>query len=123
MPDLIRVLRQREPLVLGRSAGERLLARLEGRPSDEGMISPIFRPRASCGPPPVPKFARKFIAPVDGTCNYTTEVHPIGSLHAGAIYTDYGACAPYVANETELYNVGAAVDLTDFVSAVIVNDP
>lgn len=42
----------REPLVLGRCAGERLLARLEGRPSDDAMISPIFRPRASCGRPP-----------------------------------------------------------------------
>jgi LacI family transcriptional regulator len=41
----------REPLELGRRAGELLLARFEGRTPEPILISPVFRPRASCAPP------------------------------------------------------------------------
>jgi LacI family transcriptional regulator len=41
-----------EPLELGRSAGELLLAKIEGQTSSDAVVSPVFRPRASCGPPP-----------------------------------------------------------------------
>jgi LacI family transcriptional regulator len=42
----------REPLALGSSAAELLLARIEGHPSPNIIVCPVFRPRASCGPPP-----------------------------------------------------------------------
>jgi LacI family transcriptional regulator len=40
----------REPLELGRRAGELLLASFAGETPDPVVISPIFRPRDSCGP-------------------------------------------------------------------------
>lgn len=42
----------REPLELGRTAAELLLACLDGRASSNIVVPPVFRPRASCGPPP-----------------------------------------------------------------------
>jgi LacI family transcriptional regulator len=42
----------REPLELGRRAGELLLERFEGRTPAPVVVSPVFRPRSSCGPPP-----------------------------------------------------------------------
>lgn len=96
--------------------------------SDKSCLNPIDLVElqtgpASCGPPTVPKFAQKYIAPQPGTCTYTTEVHPITAAYAGTVYTNYGVCAAYVPNQTRLYNVGAAVPLTDFVQASLVTDP
>ncbi len=42
----------REPLELGRCAGELLLAQINGQGSSNIVISPVLRPRGSCGPPP-----------------------------------------------------------------------
>jgi LacI family transcriptional regulator len=42
----------REPLEVGRCAAELLLAQIDGRPTSNMVISPVLRPRASCGPPP-----------------------------------------------------------------------
>ena len=42
----------REPLEQGRRAAELLIARLAGEIPADAVITPIFRPRASCGPPP-----------------------------------------------------------------------
>jgi LacI family transcriptional regulator len=42
----------REPLELGRCAAILLLALLDGHTPEPAVVSPVFRPRASCGPPP-----------------------------------------------------------------------
>ncbi len=42
----------REPLEVGRCAAELLLAQIDGRAPSNMVISPVLRPRASCGPPP-----------------------------------------------------------------------
>jgi hypothetical protein len=66
----------------------------------------------------VPKYALKDIAPDPGTCTYGTEVHPITTPRTTAVYTGTpGSCSVYTPYEGALYNVGAAVPLTDFVGA------
>jgi LacI family transcriptional regulator len=42
----------REPLELGRCAAELLLSQINGQACSDTIISPVLRPRRSCGPPP-----------------------------------------------------------------------
>ena len=78
---------------------------------------------ASCTAPPVPKYARKYITPPPGSCTYSTEVHLVGSQYTGAVYTNSGTCTLYSHPQSKLYNLGAMVPLTDFVTASISIDP
>jgi LacI family transcriptional regulator len=41
----------REPVAIGEQAAELLLARIHGRHPDPVIVSTVFRPRRSCGPP------------------------------------------------------------------------
>lgn len=78
----------------------------------------IYKGAATCAAPIVPKYALKDIAPDPGTCTYGTEVHPITTPHTATVYTGSpGSCSVYTPYEGVLYNVGAAVPLTDFVAA------
>src|SRR5262249_22019633 len=87
-------------------------------------VAELYTGPATCMPPVVPKYARKYVAPPPGTCAYSTEVHTITTAHTAAGYQGSpGACSVYTPYEGKLYNVGAAVPLTDFVAATLVTDP
>ena len=83
----------------------------------------IYKGPSTCAAPVVPKYARKDVAPVPGTCAYGTEVHTITTPHPGAVYTGTpAACSVYTPFESALYNVGPVVELTDFVGAALAQD-
>jgi hypothetical protein len=77
---------------------------------------------SSCGPPPASKFASKYVPPPPGTCAYSYEVHEMGAVYAGAVYTNYGSCARYAPAQTTFYQLGQTVPLTDFASVTVVAD-
>ena len=78
---------------------------------------------AGCGAPPVPKYARKYITPQAGSCQYNIELHQVSTPYAGTVYTNYGTCTPYTPTTTKLYSIGPASSLNEFVSATRSIDP
>ena len=86
-------------------------------------VAEIYTGPATCTAPVIPKYARKSIAPTPGTCDYTTEVHPVTTVHTAKVYSGGpGACAAFTPYEEVLYNVGDVVPLTDFVAAAVTQD-
>ncbi|HEY5951781.1 MAG TPA: hypothetical protein VIV40_40075 [Kofleriaceae bacterium] len=77
----------------------------------------------SCGAPSVPKFARKYVTPTAGSCQYGTQVFTVSTPYVGPIYQDVGTCQPYTAINAKLYSVGPQVPLAEFVSATSSIDP
>jgi hypothetical protein len=78
---------------------------------------------ASCGAPTVPKFARKYVTPAPGSCNYGTQVFDVGAPYSGTVYEDFGTCQVYSPATAKLYSLGAPVPVTDFVTATTSIDP
>jgi hypothetical protein len=78
---------------------------------------------ASCGAPTVPKFARKYITPAAGSCQYGTQIYSVGAAYTGPVYEDYGSCQLYTPANAKLYSLGPEVPLTDFVTATTSIDP
>jgi hypothetical protein len=76
-----------------------------------------------CSAPPVPKYARKYITPQAGSCDYNIELHQVSTPYAGTAYTNYGTCAAYVPTTTKLYSIAAASSLNEFVTATTSIDP
>jgi hypothetical protein len=76
-----------------------------------------------CVPPISPKYARKYITPAPGSCEYNVELHNVSTPYAGTVYTNYGTCAPYTPNGSKLYSIGPAVPTSDFVGATVSIDP
>lgn len=77
---------------------------------------------ASCGAPPISKFASKYVPPPPGTCAYSYEVHAMGAAYTGPVYLNGGSCTPYAPAQTTFFQLGAAVPLTDFASVTVVAD-
>jgi hypothetical protein len=75
---------------------------------------------ASCAAPTVPKFARKYLST---TCTFSLEVRPVTTPYAGAIYTGPSPCTLYTPSRVKMYSVGAALPITDFMSATVSTDP
>jgi hypothetical protein len=78
---------------------------------------------ASCGAPTVPKFARKYVTPEPGSCSYGTQVFDVGAPYTGPVYENFGGCQPYSPGNAKLYSLGAAVPLSEFVTATTSIDP
>jgi hypothetical protein len=78
---------------------------------------------ASCAPPAAPKYARKYITPPAGSCQYNTQVYNVGALHTATVYEMNGTCVPHATADNKLYDLGTQVPLTDFVTASITTDP
>jgi hypothetical protein len=78
---------------------------------------------ASCAIPTPPKYASKYIPPAAGTCSYSYELHTVTTPYTGPLYTNYGTCQPYTPTNVRVYNIGAALPLTDFMSATSLTDP
>jgi hypothetical protein len=78
---------------------------------------------ASCGAPPMPKFARKYITPAPGSCSYGTQVFDVGAAYTGPVYENFGGCQPYTPTNTALYSLGAPVAIAEFVTATTSIDP
>jgi hypothetical protein len=76
-----------------------------------------------CAAPPVPKYARKYITPQPGSCDYNIELHQVSTPFAGAVYTNYGTCTPYTPTTTKLYSIAPASSLNEFVTATTSIDP
>lgn len=76
----------------------------------------------SCGAPPVPKTAYKYVPPPTGSCAYSYEFHTVGAAYTGPIYANYGTCQVYTTTQTQFYRVGPAIDPTTFATATIVTD-
>jgi hypothetical protein len=70
-----------------------------------------------------PKYARKYITPAPGSCQYNVELHNVSTPYAGTAYTNYGTCLPYTPTGSKLYSVGPAVPTSDFVGATVSIDP
>ena len=95
---------------------------------DAQCMQPIDLIEVSVGPqgcnaPPVPKYARKYITPQAGSCDYNIELHQVQAPYAGTVYTNYGSCAAYAHPTTALYSISAASSLNEFVSATTSIDP
>jgi hypothetical protein len=77
----------------------------------------------NCATPEPPKYARKYITPQPGSCQYNVELHQVSTPYAGTVYADYGTCAIYNPGTSKLYSIGPAVDLHEFVTATTSIDP
>jgi len=78
---------------------------------------------AGCAAPPAPKYARKYITPQAGSCQYNVELHQVATPYAGTVYTNYGTCAAYTPTTTKLYSIAPASSLNEFVAATQSIDP
>ncbi len=86
-------------------------------------VVPLSTGPATCGQPAVPKFARKYVQPQPGTCQYSTELHPVTTPYTGTVYYNNGvSCAVLTTYQQKFYSIGPAVPLTDFVSATLSTD-
>ena len=79
---------------------------------------------AGCAPPTVPKFATKYHPTADRHVHvHDRGPHRSARCTAEPSTTRASTCTAYAPADTKLYNVGAVVPLTDFVTAAVVNDP
>lgn len=92
--------------------------------TDPVQLAEIYTGPAGCAAPTIPKYGQVYISPAPGTCTYGEELHAISTPYAGTVYSNAsGTCAVYTPYEGEMYSVGPAVPLTDFVTATISIDP
>lgn len=77
----------------------------------------------SCAAPAPPIYARKYITPAPGSCDYNTAVYIVGGAYTPTVYEMNGTCVAHSAVGNKLYSLGAQVPLTDFVAASITTDP
>ena len=78
---------------------------------------------SACTTPAPPKFARKYITPAPGSCQYNVELHQVSTPFSGTVYVNYGTCTAYSAPTSKLYSVGPAVSVNEFVTATTSIDP
>lgn len=83
----------------------------------------VYGGATGCVPPIPPKYARKYITPAPGSCQYNVELHAVSTPYAGPLYTNYGTCAPYTPTTSKLYSIGPAVSTSEFVGATVSTDP
>lgn len=94
---------------------------------DTGCTQPIdlveVYGATNCATPTPPAYARKYITPAPGSCQYNVELHQVSTPFAGTVYANYGTCAVYNPGTSKLYSIGPAVSVNEFVTATTSIDP
>lgn len=94
--------------------------------SDPACTTPIdlieqYRGEAACAMPPAPDFAVKYIQTTP--CEYTYEVHTVGTMLSSAIYLNNGGCSLYNAPQSVFYRTGPIVPDSELAAGTLVIDP
>jgi len=80
----------------------------------------IYTGPATCAPPTLPAYVRKYLATTGCTANF--ELHQLTTQVSTLYYESGTTCTKYLPSEEVLYGVGPAISTSDFVTAAITID-
>jgi hypothetical protein len=83
----------------------------------------LYTGGSTCGPPPLPSYAMKYIRATSGTCGYTYEIYSVGAPYTGPLYQNVGTCQQVTSTTSLFYSLGAQHPLTEFPTGTLVRDP